>query len=512
MIHSMRVPSHSPILAVATLAYLFVGLVSGARAQQVRPVPPAKAHAPASGQAEKATIAALLVSDIHFDPFHDPARARELTAAPASQWRAILSAPPSADQPQAFAQLQQTCHARGVDTPFSLLRSSLEAMKTRLPDARFMTVSGDLIAHAFTCRYATLFPGAAPGDYEAFVVKTMAFIMDEIRASFPGMPVYVALGNNDSGCGDYQLTAGSGFLAQAGKVIAEGLPHSQKEDAVREFGKEFGQGGYYSVTMAEPMRDTRLIVVNDLFLSPRYSTCAGNPDPAPATEQMKWLENELKQARASGQRVWLMGHIPPGIDPYSTISKFKNVCGGEQPVMFLSSDKMADLMVDYADVMRLGIFGHTHMDEMRLLEPDGAERQPADGKMTAVKVVPSISPVDGNNPSFTAARVNPSTATLEDYDVIAASNQTGIAAAWTREYDYAQTYHESQFSPSAEKELIDEFKADPVAKKAVSEAYLRDYFVGNMGRELSLFWPQYVCALDHRTAKGYAACVCSAAK
>ena len=508
MIQSMRIPSRSPILTVAALSCLFVGLVSAARSQEARPIPPAKAHAAGSGQAEKATIPALLVSDIHFDPFHDPARARELAAAPTSQWRSILSAPPSADQPQAFAQLQQTCHAKGVDTPFSLLGSSLQAMKTRLPEARFMTVSGDLIVHGFTCRYAALFPGAPSGDYEAFVVKTMAFVMEEIRATFPEMPIYVALGNNDSGCGDYQLTAGSDFLAQAGKVIAEGLPPSQKERALREF----GQGGYYSVTMAEPMRDTRLIVVNDLFLSPRYSTCAGNPDPAPAAEQMKWLESELKQARVSGQRVWLMGHIPPGIDPYSTISKFRNVCGGQPPVMFLSSDKMADLMVEYADTMRLGIFGHTHMDEMRLLEPEGADAQASGKRMAAIKVVPSISPVDGNNPSFTVARVNPSAATLEDYDVIAASNQTGIGATWTREYDYAQTYHESQFSPSVEKELIDEFKADPVAKKAVSEAYLRDYFVGNMGRELSLFWPQYVCALDHRTAKGYAACVCSAAK
>ena len=243
MIHSMRIPSRSPILAVAALFCLSVGLVSAASAQEARPVPPAKAHAAASRQAEKATIPALLVSDIHFDPFHDPARARELAAAPVSRWRSILSAPPSADQQQAFAQLQQTCHAKGVDTPFSLLHSSLQAMKTRLPNARFMTVSGDLIAHAFTCRYATLFPSAAPGDYEAFVVKTMAFVMDEIRASFPEMPVYVALGNNDSGCGDYQLTAGSDFLARAGKVVAEGQSLSQKEGAVKKFGKEFGEGG-----------------------------------------------------------------------------------------------------------------------------------------------------------------------------------------------------------------------------------------------------------------------------
>jgi hypothetical protein len=33
-----------------------------------------------------------------------------------------------------------------------------------------------------------------------------------------------------------------------------------------------------------------------------------------------------------------------------------------------------------------------------------------------------------------------------------------------------------------------------------------------MSRELSPFWPEYVCALDNHTAREFAACVCPAAK
>ena len=108
--------------------------------------------------AQDATIPALLLSDIHFDPFHDPAKVRQLVDAPVNRWSSILSAPPSPNQQQAFAALQQTCHARGVDTPYTLLHSSLQAMQSRQPDAKFMTVSGDLIAHSFSCRYTTFFP------------------------------------------------------------------------------------------------------------------------------------------------------------------------------------------------------------------------------------------------------------------------------------------------------------------------------------------------------------------
>ena len=47
-----------------------------------------------------ATVEALFVSDIHFEPFWDPAKAARLPAVPAAQWDEILSAPASADQPK----------------------------------------------------------------------------------------------------------------------------------------------------------------------------------------------------------------------------------------------------------------------------------------------------------------------------------------------------------------------------------------------------------------------------
>ena len=73
-----------------------------------------------------------------------------------SQWISIFSASPSPDQQEDFGALQQSCHARGVETSYTLLHFSLQAMQSRQPDAKFMTVSGDLIAHSFSCRYTTL--------------------------------------------------------------------------------------------------------------------------------------------------------------------------------------------------------------------------------------------------------------------------------------------------------------------------------------------------------------------
>jgi sphingomyelin phosphodiesterase acid-like 3 len=457
-----------------------------------------------SAKVRSPTIPALLVSDIHFDPFHDPARAQQLVDAPPSRWSSILSSPLSSNQPQAFAALQEKCSSRGVDTPYTLLHSSLDAMRSWLPDAKFITVSGDLVAHSFLCRFTTLLPGSKQRDYQAFMVKTLSFVMGELRDSFPGVPLYVALGNNDTACDDYHLDAGSDFLVRTGRIVAEGLPASQRQQALGAFAK----GGYYSLTMGAPMHDTRLIAVNDIFLSPKYRTCASQPDFAAASAEMTWLKKQLAQARRLGQKVWVIGHIPPGVDPYLTHVKDKSVCRKESPEMYLSSQELSDQLIEYADVVQLGIFAHSHMDEFRLLEPEAGDPSASRAHSVAIKMVPSISPVDGNNPSFTLARVNPSSAALQNYEVIAASNQTGIAATWSEEYDYAQTFHKAQFSPAAVKELIGAFENDRGAKLEASEQYIRHYFVGDASLELRPFWSEYVCALANHTVNAFSTCVC----
>ncbi|WP_058187999.1 metallophosphoesterase [Terracidiphilus gabretensis] len=455
--------------------------------------------------AEPATagVTALLVSDVHFEPFWDPAKVPQLAAAPASEWKTILAAPPSADQAQRFAALQQTCNARGVDTNYTLLASSLKAMRARAADAQFVTISGDLISHAFSCKWMAAMPNAKPAEYEAFVVKTLEYVLSSFRTEFPATPVYAALGNNDSSCGDYKVDANSSFLAAASKVFTEKLPATERKAAEETFAAR----GDFRVALPAPFEHTLLLILNDIFQSKKYQTCGGKTDSSGAMAQIAWLKSELDEARQKHEKIWVMGHIPPGVDPYTTISRMRNVCGGKDPEMFLSSDDLANTLDNYGDVIRLAIFGHTHMDEMRVVE-----QFPLNGKdePVALKMVPSISPVNGNNPAFTIATVDPATATLRDYRVIAGSNQTGVDTNWSEEYDYAKVYHRQAFALADVEALADEFAADTGAKSAESRSYLRDYFVGDKSAELTFVWPQYTCALTNMSADAYRACRCPA--
>ncbi|MGH9599736.1 MAG: hypothetical protein ACRD27_07705, partial [Terracidiphilus sp.] len=184
-------------------------------------------------------------------------------------------------------------------------------------------------------------------------------------------------------------------------------------------------------------------------------------------------------------------------------------CAGGKPKMFLSSEALPEAMAEFGDVIQLAIFAHTHMDELRLLR---AARPGEDAGPVALKMIPSISPVDGNNPSFVVARVGAATAVMTDYRVIAASNQTGVGTEWSEEYDFDRTYGVEAFTAASVEKLIAEFRADPGAKTQASESYLRNYFVGDRSREIKAFWPEYVCALGNDTAEEFRGCVCSGGK
>ena len=123
-------------------------------------------------------------------------------------------------------------------------------------------------------------------------------------------------------------------------------------------------------------------------------------------------------------------------------------------------------------------------------------------------MVPSISPINGNNPAFTVAEIDAATAELKDYQVFVASNSTGVDTKWGEEYDFAKTYKEDGFTAATAGELIAGFKADPTAKNAASQSYIRNFDAGTGARHLGAFWQPYTCALRNDGADAFRSCVC----
>jgi sphingomyelin phosphodiesterase acid-like 3 len=470
-----------------------------------------------SAQKASPTAPVLMLSDIHLDPFHDPAKLPQLRSTPVEGWAAIFNAATSATQAADFAHLQSSCGAKGVDTPPVLLESSLAAEKREQPKPLFVTVSGDLMAHQFDCRFKTLAPDGSTADYSAFAAKTVAYVALRLRETFPGTPVYLALGNNDSGCEDYREDPNSAYLRADGKAFAADAISPENAAAIK---REFSQYGDYNIAL--PIPHTRLIVLQDIFESKKYATCDGTKTDDPTAAQTTWLRTQLDKARAAHEHVWVMAHIPPGIDAYTTFSKGKNVCtiadNGKpnKAEMFLSSETLSSVIADFPDTIRLALFGHTHMDEMRLYNSPSGETIPG-------KLVPSITPVNRNNPAFTLAQVDPSTATLKDYTVFAASKPVtwDVAPTWHKEYDYSTTYGLPDLSGASVAKLTAGFLADKASATPASQAYQRFYFVGDLtantgiggnlkAAAMQAVWPGYACSITQATQAVFRACVCPA--
>lgn len=451
----------------------------------------AQAHSAVQTEARPASVAvsALMVSDLHFDPFRDPAKVPALAQAPVEDWDRILHEPASLGQAAAYAALESACKARGEDTDLPLFDSALAAAQSQAAGARFVTVSGDLLVHQFECRYRQLSKGPAQ-DLTGFAQKTVSYVVRRVQAAFPSAAVYVAVGNNDSGCGDYAMDENDRFLAGTGAAVEHGWRGAT--DADRQAARlSYRQGGHYTLPLPGVAR-TRLLVINTTYLSNKYTNCAGEKESSAGRGEIAWLQFELERARARGESVWVLGHMPPGVDIYSTLRHLRTMCTAASET-FLAHDDLARTLEDHADVVRLGIFGHTHTDEFRLL-----------GKVP-IKLVGSLTPINGNTPSFTFAQIGPATAILDDYTVFTAPNATGLATAWTREYSFRQAYGAKDFSAPSLRELIATFRAKPGGP--ASAEYQRDFY-GGEGSPLPLVWPQYVCALDHGVGPAFQACLC----
>ena len=488
-----RIPQIMKVARCIPIALLAIGaLGTAAQSKPLSPVP--------------GTVPVLMLSDLHFDPFHDPDRIPLLAKEPISKWKSILEMPDSPNQATRFASLQQTCKAKeSTDTPYTLLRSTLDAAKGQTPAVGFVTLSGDLLVHDLDCKYrvAMSLPESTADDQSvstAFAEKTTSFVIEQVDAAFQKVPVYVALGNNDSRCNHNRLDLHDGYLQSSAPAIIAGLRGADAAE-ITLARRTYESAGYYAVTMPAPMRNTRLIVLNDIYMMPKFTSCEANEDRKGEQEQIEWLHKQLDAARLRKQRVWVLGHLPPSINADASLSAKGSFCSGGRAVRFQDTEDLANQMAANADTITLGIFGHTHMDEFHVLT--------GTSDAVPIKVVASVSPVDGNLPSFTIGVVDLHSAKLTDYSVYEASNRTGLTTRWSQEYDFNNAYHEQGFSPLSLRDLISRLRADQAGVGVESLAYQNHLLKGANRKKLSRSWPGYVCGLDNSTSDGFKACVCS---
>jgi hypothetical protein len=260
----------------------------------------------------------------------------------------------------------------------------------------------------------------------------MHFLEQQLEQTFPATPIIPALGNNDEECGDYQLQPGGPFLIDTLPILRRLVGSAGGPG----FDRDWQSYGNFSAQVS----GIRVLSTNTNFLSVHYrNACGSAADGDPGRATLAWLEAELAAAKQAQERVWLLYHIPPGIDGYATLRQ--GACAGTMIPMWdqAYAGAFLALMKRYADTVTVSFAGHTHMDDFRLIAD-------AEGRYGFILITPAVSPIFGQNPAFRTLAYDAAGEILDQttYDLTNLPQATtaagGVPPEWWTEYTFTRQW------------------------------------------------------------------------
>ncbi len=457
------------------------------------------------GQTGPARLAGhiLIASDVHFNPTADPALVVDLAAADPLQWEKI------------FQRSSDTKFSPyGKDSNWWLLKSGLDAMVRTEAHPALVLFTGDLLAHNFPEMFKSITNDTDPQHYRAFVLKTVEFLSMEFRKRFPTAKILLTPGNNDEECGDYSIRADGPFLRDTAETV-RGLA---KED--EQFTASWISLGSYRV-QHPALQGLRIVSLNSVFWSVLYRAASfsqgcGAVNSATAGDLFDWLESELADAEKSHQKVWLMFHIPPGVDGWATTHHHPgNPATNYAPVTSCSSsvvpmwvpewsERFDKLLQRYSGTVLASFAGHTHTDDFRVLETGGGNRQ-------FVLIDPAISPIYYQNPSFRIINFK-TDGTLADQATYYLTNLEQASGKtpghWKREYQFSQRWKVRQLDGASLAKIYGQI----ASLRAARDLWLRLYLVSSSAQPIQAADVKALtCAIGGPTQQTYESCYCLAA-
>jgi len=415
----------------------------------------------------------LSISDIHFNPFADPALVPKLESADVSEWAAIFASSASTAFP-----------TYGSDINDALFRSAVGAMRAQSPKPAFVLISGDFLAHDFQKNYQSYATDKSQAAYTAFVAKTNAYIASVLSAAYPNVRIYPTLGNNDSNCGDYAVAPNGPYLADFRDTWSSIVKS-------KSFDRRFHTGGYYHADVPS-LDDVRIIALNTNFFSTKYQNPCGTPGPDPGTQELVWFDDELRLARDLGKRVWLLFHIPPGMDVYDSVT-YGGSCPSLNAETFWKDEylqKYLQITAAHRQIIAGSFAGHTHQDEFRIATSD------------FIHITPSITPIFGNNPAFEIVDVRRN-GDIADYTAYHLPN---VTLPWAREYSFDEAYGKKKYDTTSLMQI-----ASSIGSTEATRTQYFNYYASGAPKaagEALAMWQAYWCGLNEMTGSAFTSCYC----
>ncbi|KAM8846628.1 acid sphingomyelinase-like phosphodiesterase 3b [Synchiropus picturatus] len=327
------------------------------------------------------------------------------------------------------------------DSPWHLISSSLYAMKDILPDPDFIVWTGDDTPHV---------PDEDLG--EEAVLNIMRNLTHLITTVFPKTKVYSALGNHDYHPKNQLPSTGSRLYYQ----MVEMWKHWLEPESVETFKK----GGFYSENLLN-QTGVRMLVLNTNLYYDQNKLTTSSIDPA---LQFKWADQILTEAARNNEKVYIIGHVPPGFFEKKRSKAW----------FTLQFNKRYIQLIQKHHAVILGqFFGHHHTDSFRMFYDSNGT------PISTMFLSPGVTPwkttlpgvVDGaNNPGIRVFEYYPKTLLVKDV-VTYYLNLTHANAAeerWEKEYRLTESFRVPDASPSSMHKVLERIASE--------RCYLQKYY------------------------------------
>ncbi|GIX68892.1 acid sphingomyelinase-like phosphodiesterase 3b [Caerostris extrusa] len=230
------------------------------------------------------------------------------------------------------------------DSPQYLINATILSMKYIQPTPDFIIWTGDNLPHSLDF--------IPDWDVTFEAIRNTTFML---RSSFPDITILPSIGNHDTFPPNILPTDTSANNIYKGYLEKGGW----KDLIIENQWPTFVQGGYYSHLLKSGFRIISLNTI--LWYSPNNLT-EKMPDPG---NQFRWLEGLLKNSSRLSEKVYIIGHVPPGY--YNRVNPGQKSDSTFHPQHLESYLK---LLLKYSPVIVGQFYGHLHMDMFQVFQYD----------------------------------------------------------------------------------------------------------------------------------------------
>ncbi|XP_055937861.1 acid sphingomyelinase-like phosphodiesterase 3b [Argiope bruennichi] len=228
------------------------------------------------------------------------------------------------------------------DSPQYLINATILSMKQIHPTPDFIIWTGDNLPHT------EKFDPGWDITFEAIRNTTLL-----LSSTFPNVLILPSIGNHDSFPPNI-LPADN----TSNNIYKGYLEKGRWKDLINESEwSTFVKGGYYSHLVKPGLR---IISLNTILWYEPNNLTAKISDPA---NQFQWLEGILKNSSKLSEKVYIIGHVPPGF--YNRGFPGQK-CGPTFHLPHLES--YLKILLNYSQVIVGQLYGHLHVDMFQVYQ------------------------------------------------------------------------------------------------------------------------------------------------